>query len=814
MLINFLKKIIIAIIVTTVGIPQGIVGEYKLTGLNIVDYDFVRQNTDIVVVEKSGWDLSPKVAYTLEQGENIDYDPRIPYPLYALTATEVQIMVYFAEDGTATILEGSMYPTEQSGEGCFTEEVTLPIQEDFSYVIDLNSNENIPLIDILGFESLSPYKGLPTGSISISGSSVFDVVPITPTEISMPFPIDTSSVMNNSNGVLSENTPLPGLTAGYAMKSTAMYTFIPAAYNCDIPGFGCPPRPSLYLEWHAIDGTVNESGLGDIIGEDEDGDGTDFDSIYGLDKVKVTKVYSTNECGLNSYDIVGNHIETLRTVKYNQCLNSESNETGCMEIANSWINSCIDVEDIEDVGNNLYLMDLNQDSNFNWGGYVTWNSTLYNATENSNYLVDDSNENFNSSCLDGCSPQLTEEEFIICSQDCSGRFIFEYTPQCIPSFNMRYFMAELQEQCQESDKDECGVCFGDGIPEGYCDCHFGYKDCSGTCDIPSNCLSAYCDDWVGDTSCFGCDGVANSGISDSDGDGLCDNVDECIGEIDECGICNGNGVIQECGCGAPGEFGIPDGECDCLGTLPIAYCIDNDDDGDGGVGTEQLFCSDPGSQWSTSCNDEIDNCDGVLDDCELCDGNNIDKDCFGICFGDGALDECGVCDGNGILVNECDCDGNVEDECGVCGGDGVLDECGICDGTGKETYCYDFDNDLIGNQNTANTYCPNSVPNQWVPDCSSMEILDLIPNQTAISNIFPNPFNPNINIEFQLDKHSNIDIKIYDLNGRLVNNLINRNYNIGTHIVTWDASSFSSGIYFVKLKSGDKIITEKIELLK
>ena len=40
-------------------------------------------------------------------------------------------------------------------------------------------------------------------------------------------------------------------------------------YNDDNP----PNRPSLYLEWHAIDGTVNQSGLGDIIGEDEDGDG-------------------------------------------------------------------------------------------------------------------------------------------------------------------------------------------------------------------------------------------------------------------------------------------------------------------------------------------------------------------------------------------------------------------------------------------------------------------------------------------------------------------------------------------------------------
>ena len=91
MMLNNLRKLTIFLIIFTYIISQDIVGEYKLTGLNIVDYDFARQNTDIVVTEKSGWDLSHRIVYTIQQGENIDYDPRIPYPLYALTATEVQI---------------------------------------------------------------------------------------------------------------------------------------------------------------------------------------------------------------------------------------------------------------------------------------------------------------------------------------------------------------------------------------------------------------------------------------------------------------------------------------------------------------------------------------------------------------------------------------------------------------------------------------------------------------------------------------------------------------------------------------------------
>ena len=49
---------------------------------------------------------------------------------------------------------------------------------------------------------------------------------------------------------------------------------------------------------------------------------------------------------------------------------------------------------------------------------------------------------------------------------------------------------------------------------------------------------------------------------DVDGDGVCDDVDECIGIVDECGVCNGPGVIYDCGC-----TDIPEGDCDCAGNV-------------------------------------------------------------------------------------------------------------------------------------------------------------------------------------------------------------------------------------------------------
>ena len=53
--------------------------------------------------------------------------------------------------------------------------------------------------------------------------------------------------------------------------------------------------------------------------------------------------------------------------------------------------------------------------------------------------------------------------------------------------------------------------------------------------------------------------------ADEDSDGICDDIDECVGYFDACGACNGPGPIFECGC-----WDIPEGDCDCEGNFPDA----------------------------------------------------------------------------------------------------------------------------------------------------------------------------------------------------------------------------------------------------
>ena len=55
---------------------------------------------------------------------------------------------------------------------------------------------------------------------------------------------------------------------------------------------------------------------------------------------------------------------------------------------------------------------------------------------------------------------------------------------------------------------------------------------------------------------------------------------------------------------------------------------------------------------------------------------------------------------------------------------------------------------------------------------------------------------------------------IYSINGQLVETIADRHMSTGNHTLEWDASNFSSGIYFVKVNADNKISTQKLILIK
>lgn len=103
-----------------------------------------------------------------------------------------------------------------------------------------------------------------------------------------------------------------------------------------------------------------------------------------------------------------------------------------------------------------------------------------------------------------------------------------------------------------------------------------------------------------------------------------------------------------------------------------------------------------------------------------------------------------------------------------------------------------------------------------------MDMISNIPEIRIISgnlNIFPNPFSTTTKISFSLNKTGNTQIKIYSIQGKLINTLINDNKLPGEHVIIWEGKDkngkgVDNGLYLVRLQSGNNIITRSVEYIK
>jgi hypothetical protein len=89
-----------------------------------------------------------------------------------------------------------------------------------------------------------------------------------------------------------------------------------------------------------------------------------------------------------------------------------------------------------------------------------------------------------------------------------------------------------------------------------------------------------------------------------------------------------------------------------------------------------------------------------------------------------------------------------------------------------------------------------------------------IPDKFALSQNFPNPFNPTTKINFAVPYRSYVSLKVFDMNGREVSALVNNTLQAGTYQYDFDGSSLTSGTYFYKLETSDFTSTKKLILIK
>ena len=249
-------------------------------------------------------------------------------------------------------------------------------------------------------------------------------------------------------------------------------------------------------------------------------------------------------------------------------------------------------------------------------GTGTWSLTVYNgwsgtttAGMTSNAVVYDLDWTLTGVCeIPGCTDSDAVNFLEVATED-DGSCLYG---GCTDQEACNYDAAADEDDDSCLYLDACGVCGGAGIPEGDCDCDGNVADAVGTCG--------------GDCT------------TDSDSDGICDDVDPCVGNLDACGICNGPGAVYDCGCAEQ-----PEGDCDCNGNQLDALGVC------GGDCLADVNCNGicdadevAGCTYASACNYNP----AALNEDGSCTFPATGLDCDGNCLVD--TDGDGTCDANEI----------------------------------------------------------------------------------------------------------------------------------------------------------------------
>lgn len=89
-----------------------------------------------------------------------------------------------------------------------------------------------------------------------------------------------------------------------------------------------------------------------------------------------------------------------------------------------------------------------------------------------------------------------------------------------------------------------------------------------------------------------------------------------------------------------------------------------------------------------------------------------------------------------------------------------------------------------------------------------------IPSEVVLSQNYPNPFSQQTTIRFGLPLQSNVKLTIYDILGRKVETIVDKQYEAGFHTEPWNPNRLASGVYLFVLQSEGKLVTKKMTYIK
>jgi hypothetical protein len=84
---------------------------------------------------------------------------------------------------------------------------------------------------------------------------------------------------------------------------------------------------------------------------------------------------------------------------------------------------------------------------------------------------------------------------------------------------------------------------------------------------------------------------------------------------------------------------------------------------------------------------------------------------------------------------------------------------------------------------------------------------------------YPNPFQESTNITYYLEKQAKVELNIFDINGNLINSLVNQNQEMGEYSIKWNCTNdegikISSGLYYYQIKVDNTVITKQAIIIK
>ena len=163
-------------------------------------------------------------------------------------------------------------------------------------------------------------------------------------------------------------------------------------------------------------------------------------------------------------------------------------------------------------------------------------------------------------------------------------------------------------------------------------------------------------------------------------------------------------------------------------------------------------------------------------------------------------------------------------------GTGVGDYAFPPTGTGENWFTYDEPNPILIDQvrfNMQTNTARESIGNCWYPTLhffGTSAVATHAPEEspalsTRLVQNFPNPFNPKTTLSFNVSEAGDVQLGIFDVQGRLVRLLMDQHVAAGPHAIEWDGNNaqgekMSSGVYFSKLMTKDDVQTRKMVLIK